>query len=144
MEEKDGRFKVIDPTFDGVAWMDASTINEEASGYFLVPANQVPPQWRRLTQAEAATVRGKGNTYAADDESDNSGDDAEDDDCDPPDANDGPEGGGEPCPPEAGMAVWRVADPHMTLWIHDVPLYYRNSRGGWVKLRLSYKHRTVP
>jgi len=144
VEKVDGRYKVVDPTFDDPAWMDASTINEEASGYFLIDPKKVPSGWRRLTQAQAAAVRGKGYTYTADDESDNSGDDEEDDDCDPPDANDGPEGGGEPCPEEGGMPVWRVSDPHMTLWVHDVPLYYRNARGGWNKLRLSYKHRTVP
>jgi YD repeat-containing protein len=143
VEKVDGRYKVVDPTFDGTAWMEASTVNEEASGYFLVQPGNVTAGWRRLTKAEAAAIRGKGYTYTADDDSDNSGDDEEDDDCDPPESNDGPEGDGEPCP-EGGMAVWRVSEPHMTLWVHDVPLYYRNARGGWVKLRLSYKHRTVP
>ncbi len=147
LEAKNGRYKVIDPTFGGIAWIDGSIINEEASGYFLVPAADVPPKWRRLTRSEATVIRGKGYTYTADDDSDDSDDsddDEDEDDCDPPEANDGPEGGGEPCPPEFGMPEWRISDPNMTLWVHDVPLFYRDSRGGWIKLRLSYKHRSVP
>lgn len=144
VEQTDDRYKVIDPTFDGPIWMDASTINGEASGYFLVPATSIPARWRRLTSVEAVAVRGKGYTYTAEDDWDNADDDEDDDDCDPPESNDGPEGGGEPCPEDAGMPQWRMSHPYITLWINDVPLYYRNSRNGWEKLRLSYKHRAVP
>src|SRR5436190_20753815 len=60
VSETGGRYKVIDPTFGGAAWMEASTINEEASGRFLVASSNVVPGWKQLTSEEAAVVRGKG------------------------------------------------------------------------------------
>jgi len=79
-----------------------------------------------------------------DDEADDT--EEEDDDCNPPASNDGPEGGKSPCPPEdsseAGMAVWRVSEPYINLWIHDTPLRYRLANGRWLPLQLSYKQRS--
>jgi len=62
--------------------------------------------------------------------------DDDDSDCDPPTANDGPQGGDSPC----GMPEWRVS-PLVNLWLHDTPLRYRLSNGKWMELKLSYKHR---
>lgn len=62
--------------------------------------------------------------------------DDNDDNCDPPTANDGPQGD-SPC----GMPEWRVSEPFINLWLHDTPLRYRLSSGKWMELKLSYKHR---
>jgi hypothetical protein len=50
-----------------------------------------------------------------------------DDDCDndPPDSNDGVAGDAPPC----GMAVWRVSEPYINLWLHDIPLRYCHFAG---------------
>ncbi len=61
-----------------------------------------------------------------------------DEPCDPPAANDGPEGGDSPC----GMPVWRVSEPFINVWIHDTPLRYRLANGQWMELKLSYRHRS--
>ena len=63
--------------------------------------------------------------------------DDEDDNCDPPSANDGPQGTNSAC----GMPVWRVSEPFINLWLHDTPLRYRLENGQWMELKLSYKHR---
>ena len=46
------------------------------------------------------------------------------------------------CPIDCGMAVWRVSQPLINLWIHDTPLSYQLSDGSRQELMLSYKHRT--
>ncbi len=42
-----------------------------------------------------------------------------------------------------GMPQWNVAQPYQTLWLFDTPLFYYNSEGEVVELKLSYKHRTT-
>jgi hypothetical protein len=42
-----------------VQWLTAETINEEASGYFLVLSKQVPAGWRVLAQGEANSIFGR-------------------------------------------------------------------------------------
>lgn len=46
-----------------------------------------------------------------------------------------------PCPDPVGVAVWRVSEPLLNLWVHDTPLRYRLSDGTWMELRLSYRSR---
>jgi len=67
----------------------------------------------------------------------------EDDGCDPPAGNDGPSGDGSPCEKNSapGMAVWRVSEPYINLWLDDTPLRYRLASGKWMELTLSYKQR---
>jgi hypothetical protein len=54
-------YKVSDPTFGEPRYMTRETIDAEASGAFMVPANAVPPNYRLLTQAETAQIFGRGN-----------------------------------------------------------------------------------
>jgi RHS repeat-associated protein len=42
------------------------------------------------------------------------------------------------------MPVWRVSEPYISLWLHDIPLFYRDSSGHRVSLRLKYNHRGTP
>jgi YD repeat-containing protein len=55
-----------DATFGGDIWLTPSTLAEESSGYFLVPAGPLPKGWRAVGPAEAATVWGCGATTASD------------------------------------------------------------------------------
>jgi len=73
LSQKDGYFEVKDPTCSRVQWLTAETINSEASGYFLVLAEQSPAEWRRLTVAEANDIFGRCAAEAFDD--------PEDEDC---------------------------------------------------------------
>ena len=157
LEKKGSEYLVIDPTFGGSKWMSEDTINAEASGAFIISTTNIPSGWIRLTQAEAKLVKGKGYPNDIDDGDDDPNMD-DDDDCPPPppDAGDGPAAGGDdPCPPteedpedgphdgddESGMPRWRVSEPYISLWLHDTPLFYKNSGGRPVRLRLTYNHR---
>jgi len=63
-------YEVVDRTFGTRIWMDAETLNAEASGYFLVPAGVSKLGYRGVTPVEAELVRGKGYSYSVDDPSD--------------------------------------------------------------------------
>jgi len=66
---------VQDPT-RGRFWMSAEALEEEATGFCLLPQGLLPPGWRTATAAEAAAVIGRSSaTYPAD---------AEDEQCPPP------------------------------------------------------------
>ncbi|MDW8382130.1 MAG: hypothetical protein RMN51_08505 [Verrucomicrobiota bacterium] len=102
---------------------------------------------------DACTLMGICTNAVVDDDED-AWEEVDDDPCDPPASNDGPEGGSDPCAntsePEgsgngsAGMPVWRVSEPYINLWIQDVPLQYRLSSGRLMQLRLNYKQRSSP
>ncbi len=65
LEEKDGRFHVKDPTFLTDFWISAKALEDEASGYFLVPSEaiavQLPDGWRSA-EAAATGIAGRGVT----------------------------------------------------------------------------------
>jgi RHS repeat-associated protein len=148
--ERDGRYKVMDPTFRSHVWMDMETIDAEASGVFLVPTGKVPAHWLKLNSEECARTYGKGGPNEFDDDDDEGPSDCDDDD-DPPASNDGPAGGdgdddGDDCanstpPSDSGMPQWIVSEPYATLWLKDTPLFYRQANGKWANLQLRYKHR---
>lgn len=160
---------VVDPTFGHPRWLHMAVVNAEASGHFLVPSRHVPVGWRRLTAPEAARVQGRGFPEEFDDDDDENcpkgeaGDQEESDPAAPlnahdpnnePDCDDCPPGASgegescegssdcEPCEGK-GLAIWRVSEPHISLWILDTPLYYTTSRGKRVPFTLSYKQRNT-
>ncbi len=67
---KDGMFRVVDPTFGKEQWLSAAVIHAEASGRFLVPANALPQEWRRLARADTDQIFGKGYPNNIDDDGD--------------------------------------------------------------------------
>ncbi len=62
-----GLFLSVDPSFAGENWIGAEVLEAETSGYFLVPAGDLPPGWRAVSEAEGGAVWGKGSTSAKDD-----------------------------------------------------------------------------
>jgi len=65
--QKDGdRYLVEDPTFNTSVWATKSALEEEASGYFLIPPADLPIGWRAVDAKEGDSVRGKGTTGALD------------------------------------------------------------------------------
>jgi RHS repeat-associated protein len=126
---------------------------------FLVPEAKVPAGWRRLSEAEAASVRGglEENTNRAPLEDD------EDEDCPtdeeaiwfPADPTCPASPDPEPCPPPErcppgrgqggcgglGLASWHVSEPFINLWVKDVPLYYTMSDGRMLPFILRYRQR---
>ena len=123
LEQKDGLYRVSDPTFGTVAWLTADAINEEASGVFLVTPNSVPEGWTQLDASETESIRGRGVRN---------------------NVNDGPDKGcppGKKCPPCKGMPVFWVSEPWINLWISDQPISYLTSRGEPFTFRVTYKQR---
>jgi len=142
------RYKVIDPTFGEARWLTSETINAEASGNFMVPADQVPLGWKKLSADEATLVQGKGFPNIIDDDLD----EPPPSDCipprDPPGSGDGmcvwDDPNGESCAPDdCGMPVYQISEPYISLWLYDTPLFYKTSTD-WVKLKLSYNQREAP
>jgi RHS repeat-associated protein len=60
------RFLVRDRTFQSSLWMTASALEEESSGYFLVPPGALPAGWRAVSEAEAQGIWGKGIDHGKD------------------------------------------------------------------------------
>src|ERR1043165_6947690 len=60
MDCKDGLYRVADPTFGTTKWLTLEVINEEASGYFLVPRQKKPAGWSTPTTEEMKQIFGKG------------------------------------------------------------------------------------
>ncbi|MDB6016692.1 MAG: putative rhs-related protein [Pedosphaera sp.] len=149
-ERNGDRYRVMDPTFGGHVWMDAESIEAEASGAFLLPKDKAPATWQKLSKLETESIYGKGypNDFPYPDDGGPppgcDGSDDEDADCNPPSANDGASGGdNDPPPPPCcdGMPQWSVSEPYISLWLQDAPLFYRLSSGKLMRLRLSYKQR---
>ncbi len=120
LKEEGGRYLMTDPTFGTSQWIDADAINQESSGYFLVPAGPLPEGWAAVEEAEAGTVWGRG-------------------DCAVGDGNGtGPnapkKGGGGGC----GMAGWSVHHSLASLNIDDTPLFYDPPAGPPVHFRVNY------
>jgi len=55
-----------DPTFGSPYTASPQAIDSEASGYFLVPAGQLPAGWQPVSEIEAATVWGTGQSALPD------------------------------------------------------------------------------
>lgn len=95
-EKKNGRYRVVDPTFERVVWMDAATIDAEASGDFILPRDKVPASWIQLSQLACSKIYGKGFPAALNDQGDGGG-------CGTPSSPPGgPPGPGSPPGPSGG------------------------------------------
>lgn len=133
--EAQGRFRVKDPTFRSEVWMDQTALEEESSGYFLVPrAFGLPAGWRLATPAESAQVYGKGYPNTHDD---NAPPGCADECCD---SGPGPSGTGssqDPC----GMATWEVQEPQINLIVTDIPMRYDSAIGPDFVLNLKWRQR---
>jgi tetratricopeptide (TPR) repeat protein len=59
-----GRYRVQDSAFGEDILVSPTTLDEEASGYFLIPNGPLPAHWRKLGQSEAGDVWGRGDAGA--------------------------------------------------------------------------------
>jgi RHS repeat-associated protein len=58
-----------DATFRNKVWLSDSTLDDEASGYFLIGSGPLPAGWRAVSDDEADHVWGKGTTNVSDPDS---------------------------------------------------------------------------
>ena len=127
VEQRDGRYHLIDPTFGNEFWVSQAALDEESSGYMLVPRDLEPGLGlQSLAQADAARVFGMGVTTGHDD------DRGSEDDC-----KSGSGAGGS----SAGMSQCAAHTMMVSLTVSDTPLSYVDGFGRRVDYRLTYNHR---
>ncbi|HTI68674.1 MAG TPA: hypothetical protein VMF06_01815, partial [Candidatus Limnocylindria bacterium] len=121
LEHAGDRCLVSDPTFsEKPHWVSDATIEEESSGFFLVPEKRIAPSHRRVTRADASQVRGQGIWLGMRDSSDFFG---------------------MQCQNCGGMPVWSVSEPFASLWLADQPVGWKTSEGEAMGFLLSYSQR---
>ena len=66
VREENGLYQVQDPTFLHDVWVSRRVLDEEGTGYFLLPSDfDLPKGWRTVSDAEGSTIWGKGPTSKA-------------------------------------------------------------------------------
>jgi YD repeat-containing protein len=129
VDRVNGRYLVQDTTFGDDIRVSRLTLDEEASGYFLVPVGPLPPGWRPVSAAEGAKVWGRGDTGANHDT--------------------GATGACATCqsaqvpPPDApaGYTTSSVELEVAGLQLRDMPVGYTPPLGPKVRFGLYYSHR---
>ncbi len=116
-------YVVEDPTFGEEFVISRRALEEEASGYFLVPPGDLPEGWHPLEQPEAKTVWGKGAVVPS---------------TPPPPPDQAPKLKG--CQ-SLGMAGWDVDPSRINLLVSDVPLQYAPPRGPAITFSAHYSFR---
>src|SRR5260221_2988907 len=66
IRQEGDRYLVQDPTFRNDVWASATTLENEASGYFLIPPDSLPEGWRDVDVVEGVAISGKGNVPGPD------------------------------------------------------------------------------
>ena len=123
-----GSYRTI---FGDPNWISAPDVDAEASGYFLIPANQRPASWPVASDAECAQVLGRSFIYSINDSKDKGGK------VDPTNPN----AKRPDCPDAKGMPAWWVSEPYINVWLADEPVGYTTSRGEDFPFRLTIKQR---
>jgi RHS repeat-associated protein len=152
LEKKGDNYRVVDPSANGEIWMSQQAIDAESSGAFLLASDKTPASWQRISENQCATIRGRGGDNTIPDPNDcppcicpPCDQDQDDDQDDPPTADDDPpdvsSDGTDGSPSCCGMAVWRVSEPYINLWLADTPLFYHLSSGRMMSLNVFYKQR---
>lgn len=141
-------YVVLDPTLHEPQRLHRSAILQEATGYFLVPQDRVPPGWSLLDATDASVVSGRGYDAGVND--------GEDEPTCPfgtgvagyggGGGSTGGNGGrcnGSGCtlPTALGVLEWYVSEPFVNLWLLDTPLRYQPALGPEVAVHLMYRQR---
>jgi RHS repeat-associated protein len=124
VDRVNGRYVIQDTTFGEDIRASAATLDEEASGYFLVPEGRLPPGWRAVSASEGRGIWGRGNTGSNHDSGAN-----------------GPKSSSKPCGSGGGCTAADVELEVVGLQLHDMPVGYRPPVGPPVNFYLYYSHR---
>lgn len=120
---RDG-FLVEDTTFGKDIRISQRTLDQEASGYFLIPDGALPQGWRSVSAVEGGMVWGRGDTGVNHDTG------ATGPKTTPPSKG---------CP--GGCTTWNVELSVVGLQLHDRPVGYKPPVGPAVQFDLYYSHR---
>jgi RHS repeat-associated protein len=123
IRQEGDRYLLEDPTFGNDVWATKQALEDETSGYFLVPPGKLAPGWRSVEADEGASVWGKGLTAFS-----NPGD------LGPPQTS-SCSGDGE------AMAVSSVDLMLVNLNLSDTPVGYAPPVGPPARFTIHYNHR---
>lgn len=125
------RYLIQDPTFGNDVWATREALEEQTSGYFLIPPGRLPKGWRAVSLEEGATVWGKGVTANNDPK--------------PFGCKDPRSDGSKPCQQQPkkckGMAESSVHLMLVSLHLEDQPVGYSPPVGPAVEFTVRYNHR---
>ncbi len=129
-EHSEGRVLLQDPTFGDNLWITEAALEDQASGYFLVPAGDLPTGWEKLPAAAGDEIWGKGITSGSNQQ------------------EQGPSEPSEPtcCPEEncgGGMAAYKVNLMLVNLHVWDSPVGYQPPVGPRMHFVVNYNQREV-
>jgi RHS repeat-associated protein len=127
IEPRDGRQRIVDPTFGEELLVGTPAIDAEASGYFLVPSGPLPAGWTAVNDTEAGTVWGKGQTTGNDPKATTG--------CD--------KKSGCGCAGSKGMATYGVHSLLCSLTLSDTPVGYDPPFGPSMQFTVAYNQRDV-
>src|SRR5262245_27416811 len=127
IEENDGRYHTQDPTFGTDFWVSRTALNDEASGYFLIPDGELPRGWEPVESATGRSVWGKGVVDVVEEPTP--------DEPEEPCCSDGE------CEP--GMAAYSIKLLNVGLHLFDNPLGYSPPRGPDVRFEVDYNQGDV-
>jgi YD repeat-containing protein len=152
LEEKNGLYRLKDPTFGSEQWVSKDAIDHESSGAFLIvtPAAGLPRGWQQMEQVEMASIYGKGKTDCVDDSGGAGNGPKKAPPPSPTPACPGgpsgpsagmPGGGGAGSVGGCGMAAYRFLQIPCGLIIQDSPIAYQPAFGPYMNFRVSYNQR---
>jgi RHS repeat-associated protein len=145
VKEDHGKYLAKDLTFNNNLWLSGQAIEEEASGYFLVPEGPLPTGWHPLAAAQVADIWGCGATTG----NQTGGETTDDSGC----GCGGGGGGGGPTiisggdsgsgggDTALGMALYDVKTQACSLTVFDTPVGYHPPVGLASLFTLRYQQR---
>ena len=143
-KSENGRYLLEDTTM-GQSWISDKVLDEEASGYFLIPEGSLPAGWSKVTVEEGETIFGKSWPITSD-----AGGGGGPTPCIP--------SGGGGAPPAVGgygearcsagdcskgMAQYSFNSMRIGLIIGDIPVGYTPPLGPKVEFQVNYAERTI-
>jgi RHS repeat-associated protein len=126
--EDNNLLRVEDPTFGETLWISRAALDQEASGYFLVPDGAGPFTWRDAQPADVGQVFGKG--YTQNNNQNNNPDDTRPDNTK-----------AKPCGSGPGMCDYNFTEMVVSLNLQDIPVGYTPPKGPRVKVAITYNQR---
>ncbi|WP_437968140.1 RHS repeat-associated core domain-containing protein [Sorangium sp. So ce260] len=116
--------RVEDPTFDQDLWISDAALDQESSGYFLVPSGDLPEGWEPISDAEGDRIWGRGFTSSNDPDRYGPDDDKPKPKCE--------------C---RGLPQYNFHTMLVSLNIMDTPVGYSPARGPAVLFTVTYNQR---
>jgi RHS repeat-associated protein len=138
LKNGNGRFLMKDPIFEQEMWISEQALDDEGSGYFLVPEGKLPAGWKTVQTEEARLVWGKGPAYLG--PLDGQGANAPycGPPCDPPAGGTGGDPDDGSGNEEDGMAGYQLNALLASIRVLDTPLRYTPPRGYRVHFTVTY------